>query len=89
MNRYEHGWLFFARITLLITQAINIKEDSGDFSQNPTSPLPAELRARLRTGRRACCRGDDPAVKIESLEAAKFMKIKWLVLGCIEANFCK
>ena len=35
------------------------------------------------------CNGDDRSVKIESLEAAKIMKIKWLVLGCIEANFCK
>ena len=33
--------------------------------------------------------GDDRSVKIESLEAAKIMKIKWLVLGCIEAKFCK
>ena len=33
--------------------------------------------------------GDDRSVKIKSLEAAKIMKIKWLVLGCIEAGFCK
>ena len=33
--------------------------------------------------------GDDRSVKIKSLEAAKIMKIKWLVLGCIEADFCK
>ena len=33
--------------------------------------------------------GDDRSVKIKSLEAAKIMKIKWLVLGCIEAKFCK
>ena len=33
-------------------------------------------------------RGDDRSVKIKSLEAAKIMKIKWLVLGCIEAIFC-
>ena len=33
-------------------------------------------------------RGDDRSVKIRSLEAAKIMKIKWLVLGCIEANLC-
>ena len=32
---------------------------------------------------------EERSVKIESLEAAKVMKIKWLVLGCIEANFCK
>ena len=32
--------------------------------------------------------GDDRLVKIKSLEAAKIMKIKWLPLGCIEANFC-
>ena len=32
--------------------------------------------------------GDDRSVKIKSLEAAKIMKIKSLVLGCIEANFC-
>ena len=35
---------------------------------------------------------DDRSVKIKSLEAAKIMKIKqikWLVLGCIEADFCK
>ena len=31
--------------------------------------------------------GDDRSVKIESLEAAKIMKIKWLVLGRIEADF--
>ena len=30
--------------------------------------------------------GDDRSVKIESLEAAKIMKIKWLVLGCIETT---
>ena len=28
-------------------------------------------------------------MKIKSLEAAKIIKIKWLVLGCIEADFCK
>ena len=33
--------------------------------------------------------GGDRSVKIKSLEAAKIMKIKWLVLGCIEADFCK
>ena len=33
--------------------------------------------------------GDEPSVKIESLEAAKIMKIKWLVLGCIEADFAR
>ena len=33
--------------------------------------------------------GDDRSVKMKSLEAAKIMKIKRLVLGCIEANFCK
>ena len=33
--------------------------------------------------------GDDRSVKINSLEADKIMKIKWLVLGCIEADFCK
>ena len=33
--------------------------------------------------------GDYRSVKIKSLEAAKIMKIKWLVLGCIEADFCK
>ena len=33
--------------------------------------------------------GDDRSVKIKPLEAAKIMKIKWLVLGCIEADFCK
>ena len=32
-------------------------------------------------------RGDDRSVKIESLETAKIIEIKWLVLGCIEANF--
>ena len=32
--------------------------------------------------------GDDRSVKIKSLEAANIMKIKWLVLGCIEAKFC-
>lgn len=33
--------------------------------------------------------GDDRSVKIKSLEVAKIMKIKWLVICCIEANFCK
>ena len=33
--------------------------------------------------------GDDRSVKIKSLGAAKIMKTKWLVLGCIEADFCK
>ena len=33
--------------------------------------------------------GDDRSVKIRSLEAAKIMKIRWLVLGCIEAKFFK
>jgi len=28
-------------------------------------------------------------VKIKSLEVAKIMKIKRLVIRCIEANFCK
>ena len=32
---------------------------------------------------------DDRSVKIKSLEALKIIKIKWLVLGCIEAEFCK
>ena len=31
--------------------------------------------------------GDDRSVKIKSLEAAKIMKINWLVLGCVEADF--
>ena len=33
--------------------------------------------------------GDDRSVKIKSLEAAKIMKMKWLVLFCIEADFCE
>jgi len=33
--------------------------------------------------------GDDRSVKIKSLEATTIMKIKWLVLGCIDAIFCK
>ena len=35
--------------------------------------------------------GDDRSVKIKSLErgGCKIMKIKWLVLGCTEAKFCK
>ena len=33
--------------------------------------------------------GDDRSVKIKALEAAKIVKIKWLVLGSIEADFCK
>ena len=33
--------------------------------------------------------GDDRSVKIKSQEAAKIMKMKWLVLFCIEADFCK
>ena len=33
--------------------------------------------------------GDDRSVKIKSLEASKLMKIKWLVLCCIEADFCR
>ena len=33
--------------------------------------------------------GDDRSVKIKTLEAAKIMKIEWLVLGCIDADFCK
>ena len=37
----------------------------------------------------AAASGDDRSVKIRSLEAAKIMKIIWLVLGCIKANFCK
>ena len=32
---------------------------------------------------------DDRSLKIKSLEAAKIMKTKWLVLGCIEADFCR
>ena len=32
--------------------------------------------------------GGARSVKIRSLEAAKTMKNKWLVLGCIEADFC-
>ena len=32
---------------------------------------------------------DDCSVNIKSLEAARIMKIKWLVLGDIEAKFCK
>ena len=31
--------------------------------------------------------GDNPTVKIESLEAEKITKMKWLALGCIEAFF--
>ena len=33
--------------------------------------------------------GDDPSLKIESLEAAKIMKIRLLVLDCSKANFPK
>ena len=33
--------------------------------------------------------GDDRSVKIKSVEAAKIMKSRWLVLGCIETDFCK
>ena len=50
----------------------------SDRSQNWTRFFPA---VKLR--------GDDRSVKIESLEAAKIMKIKWLVLGCIEADFAR
>ena len=41
-----------------------------------------------RALRRKERRGDDRSMKIKSLEAAKIMKIKRLVLGCIEADFC-
>ena len=37
----------------------------------------------------AAASGDDRSVKIRSLEAAKIMKIKWLVLGCIEGDVSK
>ena len=33
--------------------------------------------------------GDDRSGKIKTLEAAKIVKDKWLVLGCIEADFCR
>ena len=53
----------------------------------------ARVRPERRFGGGARLReqecGDDRSVKIKSLEAAKNMKIKWLVLGCIEADFCK
>ena len=63
----------------------------------------ARVRPERRFGGGARLReqecGDDRSVKIKSLEAAKNMKIKWLVLGldwtgyriilgCMEANFC-
>ena len=32
--------------------------------------------------------GGDRSVKIKSLEAAKIVNIQWLVLGCIETDFC-
>ena len=39
--------------------------------------------------RREWCRLRDEPVRMKSLEAAKIMKIEWLVLGCIEAEICK
>ena len=50
----------------------------------PPRSAPVGLGAAAAVGN-----GDDRSVKIKSLEAAKIMKIKWLVLGCIEADFCK
>ena len=45
-------------------------------------------RAANSAARGTCAAvGDDRSVKIKSLEAAKIMKIEWLVLGCIEADF--
>ena len=45
---------------------------------------------RSRAGQRARIRDrDDCSVKIKSLEAPKIMKIEWLDLGCIEADFFK
>ena len=41
----------------------------------------------INSGALCNCPGDDRLVKIKSLEAAKIMIIKWLVLGCIEADF--
>ena len=49
---------------------------------------------RRRRGRRAvgggrgATAGGDRSVKIKSLKAAKLMKIKCLVLGCVEADVC-
>ena len=61
-----------------------VREDRGAPGRRPGD---RELRADgLELGD---LQGDDYLVKIISLEAAKIMKIKWLVLGCIEADFCK
>ena len=46
------------------------------------------LNARGGLGRFADLAGDDRSVKIKSLEAAKIMKMNWLILGCIEADSC-
>merc|ERR1711990_403780 len=55
------------------------------------TPRKTSLENSTRSERHArlvrSLRGDDRSVKIKSLMAAKIMKIKWLVLGCIEANF--
>ena len=48
-----------------------------------------DLQFRQSAAGKTGCNGDDRSVKIKSLEAAKIMRIKWLVLGCIEADFCK
>ena len=57
----------------------------------PVGPLLASNCARPAAALRDhfwVVNGDDRSVKIKSLETAKIMKIKWLVLGCIEADFC-
>ena len=57
--------------------------EAGDRPGRDVVPLAAD--GHVRGGD---LDGDGRSVKIASLEAAKIMKIKWLVLGCIEADFC-
>ena len=68
-------------------------QDGGPFDRPDAEEFapPGEVRQHLdaRELPEVPDLGDDRSVKFKSLEAAKIMKIEWLVLGCIEAKFCK
>ena len=87
----EKAGLFCMRSTNLhfsSNQILNFFEKFPKV-QHPLRSTPGPAAARTLRPEPRGARGDDRSVKIRSLEAAKVVKIKWLVLGCIEADFCK
>ena len=94
-GRRFHGLKFRRQVPIppyiadfLCASARLIVELDGEPHETEAPKKVQDLQFRQSAAGKTGCNEDDRSVKIKSLEAAKIMKIKWLVLGCIEAYFC-